>query len=340
MSLQTRLASFIAAGLVCLTSQANQQGCPLYPIAMAKTTLLGVTPNTVIPNIMNGQQPGSFGWLTWNGAQSVGALVTSLTPPGNSQAYVNPDNPTDTVVSLGDWIRAKTGVSNSSQVRNALDALIGQEILVPVWDETRGNGANGAYRVCGFAAVKLISYSLPGNSRITARFMGFRTCEGAKPCPRGRRRRRSNRPAARQREPHRIGRGRRPAPRGRARRILDQTLRPRLGHLRLLHLSGHHRHVLRPRRPRIAPLRHRRRADRNRRGGNHRQPTQPAPCRAPRLRHAARGHPDRPDPRRHRSRKPGAHLEHHHASRPRIALRHRPQRRLHPAARLLRRRPA
>ncbi len=183
MSFQARLVAPLLFALASLTSHANQQGCPLYPIAMAKTTLLGVAPNTVIPNIMNGQQAGNFGWLTWNGAQSVGALVTSLTPPGNSSVYVNPDNPTDTAISLGDWVKAKTGVSNSSQVRNALDALIGQEILVPVWDQTRGNGANGAYRVCGFAAVKLISYSLPGNSKITARFMGFRTCEGQNLAP-------------------------------------------------------------------------------------------------------------------------------------------------------------
>ncbi len=56
---------------------------------------------------------GNFGLLTWTGSPGEEALVTSLTPPGDSETYVNPDDPADHEVSVGDWIHGKPGVSNS-----------------------------------------------------------------------------------------------------------------------------------------------------------------------------------------------------------------------------------
>src|ERR1051325_5836574 len=155
---------------------ARATGCDLYPIALSQRSLSNVSPGAVVSDAFNGAQPGNFGWLSWGGSPSEPTLVHSLTPPGDSSTYVNPDQPSDHQVSVGDWINAKPGVSNSKNVRAALDALESVDITVPVWDQARGTGEHAAYRVAAFARVRLISYQLPGQNRITVRFLGNTTC--------------------------------------------------------------------------------------------------------------------------------------------------------------------
>jgi RHS repeat-associated protein len=156
--------------------QAASNSCQLYPVALSATSLSGVAAGTVINDIFNGSQPGNFGWLTWAGSPNVPTLVTSLTPPGDSNTYVNPDNSTDHEVSVGDWVQGKPGVSNSSNVRSALDTLETQDITVPVWNQTRGPVGNSAYRISAFARVRLLSYQLPNQNKISARFLGYAQC--------------------------------------------------------------------------------------------------------------------------------------------------------------------
>lgn len=145
--------------------------CELYPIALSAQQLSGTAPGSILNNTSNGSQPGSFGWLTWGGSPSEPTLVASLMPPGDSSTYVNPDDPQDHQIAVGKWISAKPGVSNSKPIRDALDVLKAMDILVPVWDQARGSGERAAYRVAGFARVRLIDYNLPGQNRITARFL-------------------------------------------------------------------------------------------------------------------------------------------------------------------------
>jgi hypothetical protein len=156
---------------------AGAQSCNLYPIALPASVVANAPVNSILPDVFQGVQPGNFGWLTWAGSPSVPTLVTSLTPPGDSGTYVNPDDAADHQVSVGDWVRGKPGVSNSKNVRDALDVLKQLDITVPVWNETRGQGANAEYRVSAFARVRLLSYHLPGQNRITARFLGYATCD-------------------------------------------------------------------------------------------------------------------------------------------------------------------
>jgi hypothetical protein len=163
---------------VTITVLPVAAACNLYPIALHQSALVGANPGDILDDIMNGEQPGNFGWLTWNGSNSTPSLIASLTPPGNSHLYTNPYNSSDHIVSIGDWVQGKPGVSNASGVRNALDNLINTEIeiVVPIWDVTQGNGANAKYHVTGFAIVRLLDYDLPGQDNITAQFMGYTTC--------------------------------------------------------------------------------------------------------------------------------------------------------------------
>jgi uncharacterized repeat protein (TIGR01451 family) len=148
------------------------EACALYPIALHVDTLRGVAGNALLPDIYNGSGRGNFGWLTWDGDGSAPALARSLTFPGDSHAYVNPNDVRDHRVTVGDWVRANTGVSNSSAVRAALDRLKGVEIVVPVWDATVGSGSDGRYRVASLARVRLTEYRLAGQQRISVRFLG------------------------------------------------------------------------------------------------------------------------------------------------------------------------
>jgi hypothetical protein len=153
------------------------QGCELYPIALHQQSLMGVQVGAVIHDIYNGVQPGNFGWLTWLGSPNEPTLVKSLTPPGDSSTYSNPNDRNDHVVSVGDWVQGKPGISNSIEARAALDALKQIEITVPVWDQVRATGNNSLYRVAAFARVRLVSYQLPRQNRISAQFLGLVNCQ-------------------------------------------------------------------------------------------------------------------------------------------------------------------
>jgi hypothetical protein len=157
------------------TVTVNSRG-DLYPIALSQRSLAGVPVGGIIRDIYNGVQPGNFGWLTWAGSPSEPTLVNSLRPPGNSSIYVNPMNRKDRVVSVGDWVQGKPGVTDSRQVRAALDILKQIDIVVPVWDRAESRGNNSLYRVVAFARVRLTEYRLPKQNQITARFLGLTDC--------------------------------------------------------------------------------------------------------------------------------------------------------------------
>lgn len=147
--------------------------CDLYPIALHGDTLASVAVGDTVNNILNGVGAGNFGWLTWTGDNSATALVASLIAPGNAQTYINPNNPADHKVSVGDWVRGRPGVANAVAVRNALNTLKTIDITLPVWGTTQGNGANRQYQITNFALVRLLDYGLPGQNRISVRFLGY-----------------------------------------------------------------------------------------------------------------------------------------------------------------------
>lgn len=164
------------------TEVLDLSGCNLYPIALSAESLVGVQTGDVLSDVLNGTEPGNFGWLSWSGSPSTPTLVTSLTPPGDSSTYINPNDPDDHSVSVGDWVRGNPGVSNSSFVRNALDTLKTIDIDVPVWDVVEGDGGNMQYRISDFVRIRIINYNLPKQNQISAIFLGY-SCGSGTPTP-------------------------------------------------------------------------------------------------------------------------------------------------------------
>ena len=127
-------------------------------------------------DIFAGGGPGNFGWLGWAGCAEEPILCESPTDPANSENYVNPDDPDDHVLSIGDWVEGSTGVIDAQCVRDQLDALHETPITVVVWDEATQQGANLDYRIAGFAVFVLEDHGLPAENRISGRFVEWVTC--------------------------------------------------------------------------------------------------------------------------------------------------------------------
>lgn len=165
-----------------LTRTWEQPGqCQLYPIAVNAAALSGGGNDAryIVRETAYGTNSGNFGWLSWNGDMLPDTLAQSLTLPGNSNTYNNPDNPSDHVVSVGDWVLGRPEVNNNQAVDVALrDLMAGHyAVTVPVWDQVTGQGNNPRYHVSGFAWMYGIEqYSLQQPNSISLRYWGPAGC--------------------------------------------------------------------------------------------------------------------------------------------------------------------
>ena len=150
-------------------------GCALLPIALYSGSLVSRNPGDLIEDIYNGYGTGQFGWLRWptrTSAGNEGYLDESLNNPG--LAYTDFEDACeagDNAINAGDCVWGNSGISNSSDIRATLTALVGQDVRVPVWDTSSGSGANGYYHIAGFAIVRITEFDLPGQNVISARFV-------------------------------------------------------------------------------------------------------------------------------------------------------------------------
>jgi len=148
----------------------------LYPIALHVEMLTEAQVGDELMDVYNGAGSGDFGWLSWTGDPSALTLARSLTQPGDSDTYVNPADSDDHMLSVGDWVYGKPGVSNARSVRDALDMLKSIVITVPVWDAATEQGNHLRYHVVGFARIQITDYRLVDQNRISAIYWGPAAC--------------------------------------------------------------------------------------------------------------------------------------------------------------------
>ncbi|MAT99780.1 MAG: hypothetical protein CL608_21785 [Anaerolineaceae bacterium] len=163
--------------------------------------LLNATPGTIY-RVQNGLGTGNFSWLVWNTGISASAatLANSLTWPGdatdytnhgdggigipgsgfsyNVRGYIEPGDPTDQALHIGDWIAGSTGSINSSAVQDVVNGHIDLErtLRLPVWDVISGIGASGRFQTSQFGIFRLIGYSIDqtgGGSWLLLEFLGL-----------------------------------------------------------------------------------------------------------------------------------------------------------------------
>jgi hypothetical protein len=126
----------------------------------------GVTPSEYQPgqvyDLTDGKDlPGGFGYISWTGSNSAGALETSLCTPNNPEFSLPRNFPGD------------PGKTNSSGVRACLDEWIdsGRTVLIPIYDTTTGNGNGAQYHIIGVAAFVLTAREQPAVDNIRGYFV-------------------------------------------------------------------------------------------------------------------------------------------------------------------------
>jgi Flp pilus assembly protein TadG len=103
--------------------------------------------------------PGNVGWIRWEGdTPSAKTLEDNIRYPQDSP-----------VINIGDWLKGTTGMKTS--VFPTLEELwLGKQVLVPIYDQVKGNGSNAQYRICGFAVFELTGVSKQDKT-ITGKFI-------------------------------------------------------------------------------------------------------------------------------------------------------------------------
>lgn len=158
--------------------QLYTPGCEAYPITFHVSNLEGLQPDDDMGDIYNGFGPGNFGWLRWSldlNDGNEGYLIQEIYNPGLAVTdFEDAKEPGDMALSLYDWVYATTGLSKSSDARDALNWLMTRpEIRVLVWDISDEAGVDGAYHIVSFAQVRITGHLLPGQNRLSAQFLGW-----------------------------------------------------------------------------------------------------------------------------------------------------------------------
>lgn len=133
-----------------------------------------------------GDSPGNFGWITWNpdpNNNNANYVEDELRNPRLSlNDFTDVLNSSDHGLSIGDNVSTKPGVANSDGVDEQLQLLVGQEIIIPVYDTNPETGQNGYYHVSHFAKIRVDQICLPRNGsqcdgenkkQIKATFLGY-----------------------------------------------------------------------------------------------------------------------------------------------------------------------
>ena len=163
--------------------------CEAYPLTVKRSVIDATAPGTVI-DVMDGNTGDDRGWLAWNPHEGDSVYIEAeiLTPRLSVGDYVNPDpaaataDGPDTSLSVGDYVTSVNGNHNDIEVRDALDSVMGEEIVIPVWDDPTGFTSLPnplppppnvpAYRIITFVRVQIISYDLTSTDpKVMARYI-------------------------------------------------------------------------------------------------------------------------------------------------------------------------
>jgi len=154
--------------------------CSLYPMALPAELLVNAQPGNDY-SVALGTGPGNYNWVSWNGTNDANSVAARLLPPGNSDTYINPHRRSDRQLNVGDWVEGAAGVKNAKSVRDGMNTLLNTFIILPVFSDIEGNGANLNYHISAFAVVQMRGYKLNGKGYLNFTFERFTRCYNNRP---------------------------------------------------------------------------------------------------------------------------------------------------------------
>ncbi len=115
---------------------SNDEACELYPMIIPNSLLAGIQTGEVFtPTINTGWsdvQEAKLSFVYWD-PTSAPDLALNLQNPTNTANFQEPDSsPVDTKISVFDWVAALPG-EQQADAEADLNALVGQDLWVPVW---------------------------------------------------------------------------------------------------------------------------------------------------------------------------------------------------------------
>lgn len=168
------------------SSTLNLNSCILRPITLRHSMISTVAVNASF-TMDRGTGPGNFSWVEGKKSDKTTPRTLAIQLTNETGfAYIESENASDNIVSVGDWIAGVPGNKKSSHVRESLNWLITNQvpIVLPVWSTHRGPGANLEYQVTNYAQVRLLSYGQldennlnKSSTTFTFLYLGSTVCE-------------------------------------------------------------------------------------------------------------------------------------------------------------------
>ncbi|MCG8391729.1 MAG: Ig-like domain-containing protein, partial [Pseudomonadales bacterium] len=175
------LTIFVVPAVFAQDNNKDINHCDVYPLTVTAQLFAGKEVGFPFTSVQLGEGYGSFNWLSWKGNSDTKSLAESLRFPGNSDQFLNPRNSNDHVLSEGDWVYGVPGVKSGKSIRDALDDLLNQEIVIPVFGKAEGVGKLRQFQVAGFAKIKITGYKLGGKGHLSLVFGGMEHCNNLPP---------------------------------------------------------------------------------------------------------------------------------------------------------------
>ncbi len=126
----------------------------------------GITESKLYP-VASGM-PGNWGTIkvgvSNNSTSTLAAQIQYGITPGQLAMYPGGTFQLDTTLSPPS-ITFSGNPGISAGISSALQSIIGKPVVIPIYDQNGGNGANAWYRVIAFAGVRLMSVNFQGNPK-------------------------------------------------------------------------------------------------------------------------------------------------------------------------------
>ena len=135
----------------------------------------------LVQDILNGTQPGSFGWLSWTGDNGEPTLARSMPRPATATATSTPIRRRTTLSRWATGSALALVSPTAPRFEGRSTSSNRSTLLFPYGMRQPARVRMRVTEWAGFARVRLVDYRLPGSNTITVQFLGYVACGGGQP---------------------------------------------------------------------------------------------------------------------------------------------------------------